>query len=117
MPDMLNDERSRAVAWLSSITDKEFAEAVHEAARVRCQTSTAVAHANRFVLACVSLDCDTDHWDLEVVALHDPLQYTRGFDAEAPLCQFGRCSSCGFAMVSWAKHAKCSVCGGETYCT
>jgi hypothetical protein len=74
MPDMLNDERSRAVAWLSSITDKEFAEAVHEAARVRCQTSTAVAHANRFVLACVSLDCDTDHWDLEVVALHDPLQ-------------------------------------------
>ena len=57
------------------------------------------------------------YWDLEVVGLHDPEEYPRGFDADAPLCQFGHCSGCGYAVVSWAKHAKCSVRGASVYCT
>ena len=114
---MADDRRPRAIAWLKSITDKEFAEAVHEVAQARCQTSAVEAAHGHFVLASVSLDWDTGNWGLEVVGLHDPLQYSRGFDADAPLCQFGHCSSCGFATVSWAKHAKCSICGGGVYCT
>jgi len=34
---MTDDSRPRAIAYLKSITDKEFAELVHEAVQARCQ--------------------------------------------------------------------------------
>ncbi len=114
---MTDDRRPSATAWLTSITDKEFAEVVHEVVRGRSRTSDTEAERGHFVLANVSLDRDDGTWGLEVVGLHDSVRYERGFDADVPLCQFGNCSGCGFGVVSWAKHAKCSVCGADAFCT
>ena len=114
---MTNDSRPHAIAYLKSITDKEFSELVHEAVQGRCQTSDTEAERGHFVLANVSLEPDDRTWELEVVGLHDPQRYSHGFDADVPLSQLGNCAHCGFAMVSWAKHAKCSICGADVYCT
>ncbi len=114
---MNEDRREIAISLLTSMSDKEFVELIYEAIRKRPVTSDTEEEQGHFVIGTATFDRDDKTWDLDVVSLHDPVQYISGFEQNAPLCQFGDCANCGYATVSWAKNAKCAVCGTAVYCT
>lgn len=39
------------------------------------------------------------------------------FPDDSPICQYGTCQECGFAVASWAKRVVCPSCGSSVYCT
>ena len=114
---MADEKRDAAISYMARATDKVFAEMVLEAIEKRPRTSDTEAEQGHIVLATATLDLDHGGWGLEVIGRHDAQQYSCGFDDDATLSQFGNCKSCGHAAVSWGKHAKCSVCNSNVYCT
>ncbi len=114
---MTDKGRGVTIDWLSSMTDKDFVELMYEVIQKRSWTSDTEEEQGHFILGNATLDLDDGTWGVDVVGLHDPIRYSNGFEKNVPLCQFGDCPNCGSATVSWAKYAKCSVCGDEVNCT
>ncbi len=100
---------------LGQLTDKQFVEMFYEAVQgrdiYRAEQKAFEAH---LVLANAVRDAgsvDNSGWTLEVVC-SAPGQR---FADDSPLCQTGE--HCGHPTVSWAKRARCPVCGEDAYGT
>ena len=106
--------RELVVQYMRTLGDKELAELFYEATRDRPNSDVSSARRH-FVLADVSLE-EGQKWHLDVIALHDPAKYAE-WAPNSPVCQWGTCEGCGFAVKSWAKHMLCPVCGGAAYGT
>lgn len=111
---MSADERARALSWLSSCTDKEFVDFFYEAASSRVSEEPR-AFRTHFVLGQASIEGDAGTWSLSVI--NQPVGNDTAWAPDSPICQEGRCGACSAVGVSWAKAARCAVCGAEVYGT
>jgi hypothetical protein len=107
--------REVALAYVTRLSHKAFAEFFYAAVRGRV-TSDAEAWRGHFVLADAEQVEDSEPWDVNFIAVHDPQKYGEWDDA-ATICQSGNCESCGGRVRSWAKQALCPICGEVVYCT
>lgn len=105
-------EKAEVAEWLSSLTDKQFAEFFCESLASRHLYEGERGHLeSHLVLANASRTLDDDgvawgEWELELIC---PAEEARADDA--PVCQFGE--HCSLGTASWAKHSVCPVCGGD----
>jgi hypothetical protein len=110
----MSNARSVALSYLSSLPNKAFAEFFYEAVRDR-NTSDKADWRGHFILADTECVENDGVWDIDFIALDDG-SYGQWHDGSS-ICQSGTCNSCGRAVRSWAKRAKCPVCGNAVYCT
>jgi hypothetical protein len=97
--------------WLSKLTDVElidfFSTHMRDRNIYRAEGRYREAH---LVLAVSSRDREdngeTGPWTLQVLAPAVGQQWT----GDAPVCQFGRCTTCGHATACVSKTAQCPVC-------
>ena len=99
------------MAWLNTMTHKQFAEFFYRAVADR-NTSDLPEWNGHFVLADAELIPD-EPWDVDLIAVPADAEYVD----DHPICQSGTCSSCNSDVRSVAKNARCPVCGGDVYCT
>ncbi|MBA4016313.1 MAG: hypothetical protein C0483_03910 [Pirellula sp.] len=111
---MLN-ARSHALTFLSTLSDKAFAEFFYEAVRGRT-TSDRNDWNGHFILADAERIVADEPWDVDLIAIHDRQQYADWVD-DAPICQSGTCTNCSNRVRSWAKQATCPVCSQTVHCT
>lgn len=114
---MKENFRNSTISWLAKMSDKEFVEFIYEIIKERPPTSEILDEQGHFILGNATFDRDDKMWVLDLIGVHDPDQYSNGFEKNVLICQFGECTSCGSEVSSWAKHAKCPVCGEKVYCT
>ena len=110
-----DDQRARALAFLSRLTDKQFAEFFYDTVRER-DTGNTLEGKGHYVLG------DVKRWpaeprDIDFIALHDKTVYPDGWVDDAPICQSGECPNCASHVRSWAKDAICPVCYAPVRCT
>jgi len=98
--------RAEALEFLAALTDKEFAELFYESVRRR-NTSDIEGEPGHFVLGDAREVSEENRWIVEFIALPTD---NSAWDAEAPICQSGRCRGCGVEVRSWAKALRCPVC-------
>ncbi len=110
----MSDARSDAISFLTSLSDKAFAEFFYEAVRDR-NTSDIADWRGHFILADAECDENDGGWEIDFIALDD--RSYGPWDRDAPICQSGRCTDCGHSVRSWAKKAACPVCGASVNCT
>ena len=108
-------DRGHVIAWLSSLTDQQFAEVFYEAASERA-TSNSYGECCHFLLA-HSSSSPREQRDIVFVALPDPEQYSRNWSDDCPICQTGECAECGARVRSIAKRAICPICEEKVDCT
>lgn len=109
----LND-RARTLNWLRSCSEKDLADLFDEAVSSRV-TEESPAFRTHYVLGLATHDMDTGSWSLSVV--NQPASDESAWAPDSPLSQEGRCGECLALGVSWAKSARCAVCGAEVYGT
>lgn len=105
-------DRKQVLAWLATQTDKQLVELFSELQRTREWGRKDLN--GRLRLAEVT-EGEPAEWQLSLAAVHDPAVYEGGWDDQAGLYQSGGC--CGLRLVSWAKHARCPLCGEKAYLT
>lgn len=59
----------------------------------------------------------SEGWDIRMLAPHDAEAYAEDWDGAAPFCREAHCTVCGSALLSYAKHMTCPVCGNKEYGT
>ncbi len=97
--------------WLSKLSDVElidfFTAHMRDRNIYRAEARYREAH---MVLAVASRDREdngkTSPWQLQMLAPAVGQSWT----SDAPVCQFGTCSTCGQATASVSKVAQCPVC-------
>ena len=104
-------DESQVIAWINTMTDKQFAEFFYRAVADR-NTSDLPEWNGHLVLADAELVTD-EPWDVELIAL--PAQ--DDFVDDHPVCQSGTCGTCNSRVRSVAKNARCPVCSSDVYCT
>ncbi|QVL30740.1 hypothetical protein KIH39_18020 [Telmatocola sphagniphila] len=107
--------RDSVLAWLSSMTDKQFVDFFYEAASNR-DTSEIDGERGHFVLANTS-KVPGEERDTVFLAMPNPINDSDGWSKDCPICQTGQCTECGSLVRSIAKHAICPVCEAKVYCT
>ena len=106
--------RQKALDWIATLNDKQFAEFFYEAVAKR-NTSDLPDWPGHFLLADTRF-VEEPPWETEFIAL--PVKAERGdWSDEALICQAGDCTSCGASVRSWSKRAECPVCGATVGCT
>jgi hypothetical protein len=107
-------DKAEIVAWMSSLTDKQFVEFFYESLASRhlyksesgsIDSHLILANAQRF------LDDDGSAWGGWELQLLCPVD--ESWVDDAPVCQFGE--HCGLETASWAKNSVCPICGGKVY--
>ena len=111
----MSHARNSALAYLSQLSPKAFAEFFYEAVKDRVTSDRSDWHGHFILADAEQVDAD-EPWDVELIALQDDKQYG-GWSDDAPLCQSGTCDSCGHRVRSWAKQAVCPVCNQAVHCT
>ena len=106
--------RGNVIAWLSSLTDKQFVEFFYDAVANR-DSSEVEGEQGHLVLADTRMIPGEKR---ETVFLGLPYpQPLREWADNCPLCQTGDCNSCGAWVRCIAKHAVCPICFASVYCT
>lgn len=100
------NERSIALHWLSTLSNKEFAEFFYSAVAER-RTSDIKDWQGHFVLADAQ-KVQSEPWAIDFIAIPEGKE---SWSADAPICQSGGCGTCGALIRSWAKNAVCPICG------
>ena len=59
-------------------------------------------------------DVNWEQWEVELLSLHGPNEYEKGWHDDSPICQF---CECGTKQIGWAKRIICPVCANEVYAT
>jgi hypothetical protein len=108
-------DRSAVIAWLSSMTDKQFIDFFYDAVSGR-DTSEMEGERGHLVMANASQFPGEDR-DTVFLALPDPDKYPEGWADDSPICQTGQCIECGSPIRCVAKHAVCPICMAKVYCT
>lgn len=108
-------DRGNLMAWLSSLTDKQFIEFFYEAVSER-GTSEIDGERGHLVVANTSKAPNEDRVTV-FLALPDPNEYSGEWAYDTPICQTGDCIECGTRVRSIAKHAICPICKAKVYCT
>lgn len=108
-------DRRGVVAWLASLTDKQFVDFFYEAVSER-DTSEFDGECGHFVIADTSKMPDEKR-DTVFLALPDSDEYSGEWADDSPICQTGQCIECGSWVRSIAKHAICPICEAKVYCT
>jgi hypothetical protein len=109
-------DKTKVIAWLSSLTDKQFVEFFYESLASRHLYKSERSYLDsRLVLANASRTLDDDgitwgEWGLELLC-----PSRKPWVDDAPVCQFGE--HCGLSTASWDKHSICPICGGDVYGT
>lgn len=106
---------ANVLAWLSSMTDKQFVEFFYEAVSDR-DTSEFDGQRGHFVLANTSKMPDEDR-DTVFLAIPDPVHNPNEWSDDCPICQTGQCAECGSWIRCVAKNAICPICEAKVYCT
>ncbi len=104
-------DESRAIAWLNTLTDKQFAEFFYRAVADR-NTSDLPEWNGHFVLAGAQKLPD-EPWDIDLIGV----PANADFVDDHPICQSGTCMTCESTVRSVAKNARCPVCGADVYRT
>ncbi len=107
--------RASIIAWVSSLTDKQFVEFFYEAVSGR-DTSEIDGERGHFVVADTSR-MPGEERDTVFLALPDADEYAGKWADDCPICQTGQCIECGSRIRSIAKHAICPICEAKVYCT
>lgn len=107
--------RDRVLAWLSSLTDKEFVDFFYDAVANR-DTSEIDGERGHLVVANTSKLPDEER-DTVFLALPDPDKYPGEWAKDSSICQTGECIECGSWVRSIAKHAICPICEAKVHCT
>ena len=107
--------RENVVAWLRTLTDKQFAELFYEAVASR-DAGDMKEEGGHFVLADTSKR-PGERRETQFIALPDPGAYRDQWSDDAPICQTGQCSECESWVRCVAKKAVCPLCGAKVHCT
>lgn len=108
-------DKKEVVQWLSSLTPKQFAEVIYEAApKVALALADYKEQESRLILMHIWRDRE-EHgsylsWQPMMIC-----PSKEDWVDDAPLCQQG--DHCGFATLSWDKRAVCPICGGDVSST
>jgi hypothetical protein len=108
-------KRDNVIAWLSSMTDKEFVDFFYDAVSNR-NTSEFEGDRGHLVLADTS-QLPGEERDTVFLALPDPDAYSIEWAKESPLCQTGQCTECRSWVRCIAKNAICPICEAKVCCT
>lgn len=115
-------DRNQAKQYLSNLTNLELVEFLEDELSKRTCDDKAPDIQARWCLVEVSrlLSDDEKSWEdyeLDIISVHDSEKYPEGWHADSPICQQGKCTECGFKVVSWAKNMTCPVCSESVYGT